>query len=214
MTRQIALLVTHFLLFASSSSAQELELKWKVVSRKLDSARYEVSATTSLPPGWHLYTADSAEGLEPFDLKFDYEGLIEEGAAIYNGNTATISDPVFSKKLRVYTGEVSIIQLLRFNGDILPSLPGTLIYYIGKGEEFLQKETSFVLEFQGASLHVKNDILLPSVDLTRPLAACGDSSIKEESLWMIFLLGFLGGLIGLLTPCVFSNDTCYRFILY
>ena len=43
---------------------------------------------------------------------------------------------------------------------------------------------------------------LPNVDLEDPLGECGDST-ESSNLWTVFILGFLGGLIALLTPCVF-----------
>ncbi len=36
-----------------------------------------------------------------------------------------------------------------------------------------------------------------------PIAPCGDDDTKNQSLFSIFLLGYLGDLIALLTPCVF-----------
>ncbi len=43
-----------------------------------------------------------------------------------------------------------------------------------------------------------------NVDLDKPVAACGEKVIeKTSSIWTIFILGFLGGLVALLTPCVF-----------
>ena len=41
------------------------------------------------------------------------------------------------------------------------------------------------------------------VDLDNPSADCGEKKSEENSLWAIFLLGLLGGLIALITPCVF-----------
>ena len=43
---------------------------------------------------------------------------------------------------------------------------------------------------------------LPNVDLEDPLGSCGENT-DTSNLWMVFLFGFLGGLIALLTPCVF-----------
>ena len=46
--------------------------------------------------------------------------------------------------------------------------------------------------------------LLPEVDLKNPVNSCGAPATEEPtSLWGIFILGFLGGLVALLTPCVF-----------
>ena len=42
------------------------------------------------------------------------------------------------------------------------------------------------------------------VDLTHPIANCGNQEEAESNtLWGIFLLGLLGGIIALITPCVF-----------
>lgn len=43
-----------------------------------------------------------------------------------------------------------------------------------------------------------------SIDISKPLTDCGTGSSKiDENYWTYLLLGFLGGLIALLTPCVF-----------
>ncbi len=43
-----------------------------------------------------------------------------------------------------------------------------------------------------------------NVNLDQPVAACGAKVVeKTSSIWRIFILGFLGGLVALLTPCVF-----------
>jgi len=36
-----------------------------------------------------------------------------------------------------------------------------------------------------------------------PAASCGETVIEQESLFLMFIFGFLGGLLALLTPCVF-----------
>ena len=60
-----------------------------------------------------------------------------------------------------------------------------------------------------ASMPVSDDpcrsYVLPGVDLAAPVMTCGKTAAREErtSLWGIFILGFIGGLLALLTPCVF-----------
>jgi thiol:disulfide interchange protein len=58
------------------------------------------------------------------------------------------------------------------------------------------------------ALNGKFTYAINSIDLTNPLVKdCGSVSAaapaKGSSLWQIFVLGFLGGLVALLTPCVF-----------
>lgn len=195
------LTVLHFLTLVSF--AQEDRVQWNIVSNRIDSNKYEVIASATLPQGWHLYFKDSAASLDPAAFSFDYENIRKAGDIVYSGTSAEINDPVFAAKLKVYTGTIQLKQVIIFTGPVLPSVGANLQYFLGKGEEFLQKDTSFAVQFSGASVKTSNDIRLSTIDLAHPLAPCGDAGIAHESLWMIFFLGFIGGLIGLLTPCVF-----------
>lgn len=48
------------------------------------------------------------------------------------------------------------------------------------------------------------DLKIASIDYKNPLTDCGMEKVEnEESYWTYLFLGFLGGLIALLTPCVF-----------
>ena len=45
----------------------------------------------------------------------------------------------------------------------------------------------------------------------------GSTSNNEEeskSYWMLFVLGLVGGLVSLITPCVFPDDSSNRKFLY
>ncbi|MEO7175924.1 MAG: cytochrome c biogenesis protein CcdA [Saprospiraceae bacterium] len=47
---------------------------------------------------------------------------------------------------------------------------------------------------------------IPVVDLNQPVGACetaGEAAVEGKGIFAIFILGFLGGLVALLTPCVF-----------
>ncbi len=201
MNRFLALL-TVLLSVSVSSFAQDVVVSWSFSSKKLDSNRYEVTANGTIPQGWYLYFKDSAQGLDPANFNFDYEKLKEKANVVYTGTSQQINDQNFGKQT-VYSGAIQLKQIINFTGQVLPSISGNLEYSLGKGEQFLPNTAPFVLQFEGATIKTQNDILLSTVDLAHPLAPCGDASIQNESLWMIFFLGFIGGLIGLLTPCVF-----------
>lgn len=56
---------------------------------------------------------------------------------------------------------------------------------------------------QTASLDPKQ-LKIATIDFQKPLTDCGTGSTKvEENYWTYLFLGFIGGLIALLTPCVF-----------
>src|SRR5690606_38022149 len=43
---------------------------------------------------------------------------------------------------------------------------------------------------------------LPNMKIDEPLSDCGEKK-EVSNVWLVFLFGFIGGLIALLTPCVF-----------
>ncbi len=200
MKRIVALLT--LLVLSSVVFAQDVTVNWTFSSKKLDSVKYEITASGNIPQGWYLFFKDSAQGLDPAVFNLDYEKLEKQEAVVYNGTAQQVNDQNFGKQT-VYSGTIELKQIVYFTGAILPSVSGSLDYSLGKGEQFLSNNAPFVLQFEGATVKTKNDILISSIDLAHPLAPCGDATIQNESLWMIFFLGFIGGLIGLLTPCVF-----------
>ncbi|MFM7310546.1 MAG: cytochrome c biogenesis protein CcdA, partial [Flavobacteriales bacterium] len=49
---------------------------------------------------------------------------------------------------------------------------------------------------------LEDQFVLPGVDLDHPVQNCGREK-ENYSLWAIFLFGLIGGLLAILTPCVF-----------
>lgn len=59
-------------------------------------------------------------------------------------------------------------------------------------------------EVKTSRLRNKNQIIIPGLNVAEPINKdCGEKIIKEEGFIWIFAFGFLGGLVALLTPCVY-----------
>ncbi|NCU06346.1 MAG: cytochrome C biogenesis protein, partial [Chitinophagaceae bacterium] len=72
----------------------------------------------------------------------------------------------------------------------------------GNQAEFLPIEETIQLKLRdqtanGSSLELRH------IDLANPIDNCGDNGTASKGLLQLFFLGFVGGLIALLTPCVF-----------
>ncbi|MFM1794612.1 MAG: hypothetical protein RL642_997, partial [Bacteroidota bacterium] len=75
----------------------------------------------------------------------------------------------------------------------------------GKGDSFFPSEmASFEVNMEGGKASTSK-ILIPGLQIDQPVQDCGTTQNTEENngILNIFLLGFLGGLFALLTPCVF-----------
>jgi len=102
----------------------------------------------------------------------------------------------------VYETSVQWKAIITINGTVPAKLPGTLFYTYGKNDEYYPStEAGFVAALEGGAEAAS--IKIASIDINKPINNCGDDGTKNKSLVTIFFLGLLGGLIALLTPCVF-----------
>lgn len=175
-------------------------------SRKLDSSFYELTIRGSLPPEWNLYGINSAvEGLSPV-FNFEYENVAVPGNPVFDADPQIIFDPIFdNNRLSVYQGNFSFRQKIRIDGVVPHALKGQLVINISKAKEFYPVEHAFDIALEGGQPMSTDParIKLVSIDKDNPIGDCGKQEEHESSLWGIFLLGFAGGLVALLTPCVF-----------
>ncbi len=196
-------LLSVFFLFAQT----QVSLKWTSQSKKIGEGLYELTSSVTIPAGWHLYGKNaSIEGLENVQFVPVYENAKLQGEIGFNGAPQTIQDPIFEKKVNVFTGAVEIVQQIKINGFIPADLKGTIVAYLGKTGEFIRSEEPFEVLLEGgqAATASSESIRLSSIDLDKPLENCGEKNdLVDTGLLSVFFIGFLGGLIALLTPCVF-----------
>ena len=89
-------------------------------------------------------------------------------------------------------------QLHRYRGSF-----GNLVFFYNRGDEFVaDPPVAFSVSLEGG-IATGGKIKISSIDIKNPVASCGDEGTQNKSIFTIFLLGLLGGLIALITPCVF-----------
>ncbi len=198
------LLSTAIISFAQSNGL----LKWQITTKKISEGLYEIKASSTVPSGWHLYGANpTVEGLESIQFTYDYENAQNIQPVRFSKESTLISDPVFGdKKVHIYTGDIILTQQVKINGVVPAQLRGILTGYLGKKDEFQPNEYSFNVDLEGgiaASANFRR-LRLTTIDVNNPVNDCGiGNASQKSSLLSVFFLGFLGGLIALLTPCVF-----------
>lgn len=198
-------LVTAFFSFAQADSL----LRWQVSIKRIADSTYELKASTIVPQDWNLYGINSSvDGLqEAILVSYDYENAKNSKPIVVNGTTKEITDATFNnQKVNVYSGTVSITQPISISGTIPEKLNGKITAFLGKKDEFQPSEYSFSLKLEGgvAAASDTKRILIENADAKHPLNNCGNEDAGDHSsLLTVLLLGFFGGLIALLTPCVF-----------
>ena len=196
------------LIVFTAFSQNDSLLQTTINAKKIGNNEYELSAGISIAAGWHLYGSNKEiDGLEPIQFIPNYENAKLSGNIIFDKPGVVISDVIFNKKTTVYTGVIRIKQKIIISGEVPAILKGSITANMGKQQEFQQIEKKFEVNLEGGITTNANhqSIQIASINVAHPLNNCGieTTSGNNKGLLTIFFLGFLGGLIALLTPCVF-----------
>ncbi len=213
------------LLIGSKGFSQVFEpIKWEVSVEKISNTEYKLISKASIDEGWHLYSQNVPED-GPIPTAFMYEDA--SGNFTLKGNTSeekglTVDDPVFNMKIKYFENKAIFKQIVEIEDSVstinatvefmvcddtrcLPPTEVDLVFYLSdelatkvKNEE---NKASPKIEISNTDIYAVNEMLygMNPEDVTLL-----ENDIKEKkSLWTIFGLGFFGGLLALLTPCVF-----------
>lgn len=205
-------------LFALTGFAQSDDnpVAWSHEVNKISDIEYELIFKGTIFEGWHVYSQHTPSGgALPTEINFkkadeDYQliGKTEESETITEYSDIFEVDETFFKKKAVFTQRIKLL-----NPDIDVVIVD-FFYQVCK-EVCIQKDEVFTISLKGNTVtleekNVDERSLALSAALNLDLQQKGrlqgenGSVAKEKSgLWVIFGLGFLGGLIALLTPCVF-----------
>lgn len=178
---------------------------WSVVSKKTGSNKYELTFNIPSTQSWQLYAPNQVIAeIKTTELSFADSSIKQEGDFVLLEQPKKIKSPIFDgQEVSIYSEKASFIANIVINGAIPAKLSGSLFYTFGKADEFYPTTTyQFEVNLEGG-VQASTIVKVASIDITTPVSNCGDEGTENKSLITIFLLGLLGGLIALLTPCVF-----------
>ncbi len=198
-------LLTLFILIPLFSISQNMDYGWKVSSRKIEEGKFELIFSTKGVSGFQLYAPNQIiEDVRMAELVFSDSSILILDNFIESGEKETIQNKIFiGKSIEVYEQLTSWKIAIQIKGVIPENVQGVLNYYYGNQEEFnLGTPFSFSVPLEGG-VSTAGRIKFSSLDINNPVSNCGDTTPIRKNLFTIFLLGILGGIIALLTPCVF-----------
>ena len=205
----LLLLVSFVVFFTGISYGQDSSyVRWQSSVKKISGSKYEILLKGTIKAGWHLYSTISEVDAITGVLINSEDSSAKLAAPVVIANNKTINDPAFKKELQVSTDSISIVQEINFTGKAEPVIKLDLGYYVGLNDNFLpeEKKLTVVLD-EIVALPAVSRILIPSIDINKPITDCGASAsienVKSKGLLNVFWLGFLGGFIALILPCLF-----------
>ncbi|MCC6839682.1 MAG: thioredoxin family protein [Flavobacteriales bacterium] len=197
-------------------------VKWTVTASDLGGGKWRVDLKAAMEEAWSVYSQESfGEGPIPTVIRFDSAGTAvplgktaENGPYMHEG-----MDELFGIRVRKYGKEVTFSRELQV-ADPMEPINGTIEYMACDNARciFPDPLPFSIIPATGASVvggqngpapgGAGCDLKLAKVNLDAPVLRGNTETIdtqvrKGGSLWKIFLLGFAGGLLALLTPCVF-----------
>ena len=201
-------------IFGQPEADIENPVEWKVSINKIDAKLYKIVYTAKLQEGWHLYSQNAVEGLGPFPTEFTYPNQESNFNLIGKTTEPKVEaqyDEVFETDIVFFNDAAEFSQEVEIVNASLQSIESEVIYMVCNDEKCVPRDQQFTLFLNGKTIVGKTgDIDDRSVQLSEALDLnikgkenFKQESVEEKSSFTIFLLGFLGGLIALLTPCVF-----------
>jgi thiol:disulfide interchange protein len=193
-------------------------VEWKVSLEKKSSTDYNILITAELEAGWHLYSQKQfgKEFEGPIPTEFTYNATPD--TYTLTGKTQepdipVIFDPVFNIDVKFFEDKATFIQPITVSDPTGLKVVVEVFYSVCDDEKCLAPTTNiFEIDLTSGTARTSNaDITQEDVEKSAALTIDlkgkekfrDESESSEKSYFTIFLLGFVGGLIALLTPCVF-----------
>ena len=214
MTRLIRMLMfTLCSLAAFAVSAQMNEpIKWSP-KFDIDGDKAVLTLTASIEGGWHLYATELSleDGPEPTTVTFtSVKGLEVTGELTADPEATQMYEEMFSGDVRFWENTVTLTQNFTVTDPEAVSLTGE-IYFMACNDVNCLAPTTVTFAFgeaekelaaAAASAGDGSEYNPTDHAWWTPVEAEGETPVGESSLLSIFIWGFLGGLLALITPCV------------
>ena len=230
--QKLFVLIFVFLSIGISAQVKD-PVKFQLKINELKNNEYEAVLTAHLEKNWHIYSKDIPEdsGI-PTEMRVSGKNIELIGKVTEAGKKEDEFSEAFGVRIVYYSNSVAFKQKFKLKNTALPSnviaeityqtcddrvclAPNTLEFeqnIAGKNsesaeipsQEAIKEESTAVSKSTNETKSIENSIKVESLDAKNPLTDCGISAQEESSdnFW-IFILGFIGGLLALLTPCVF-----------
>lgn len=156
-----------------------------------------IKIKATVKPGNKLYSIKSFGADAPINTQISFDSATQKllkDSLTETGKAQTETDATFSNaQVSFFTDSVAWEQKIDLSDADSATVKGKIVYFVKKGDEYNNFEEPFKIAVIKAA-SATNDADKGSLT----------DNLKTRSLLWIFLAAFGGGLLALLTPCVFS----------
>ena len=170
-------------------------VKWLFRKEAVSENQYQLIFEAAVDPGWYIYSqhiGGTDDDIRPVPTSFvfeEYEGVTLDGEVEEMGDKVIeMQDPLFDDILvKKFSGKAVFTQLITTGNPNAP-IKGYLEYMTCDDEKCLPPQ---FVDFAFGDVKVQE----------APVYM--EKSTRDKTLLGIFIAGFIGGLLALMTPCVF-----------
>lgn len=226
--KSLFVLLSGLLFFTPAKAAFVEHLTWTSAVEQIDGNTYQVKFICTLDEDWHVYSQFTEEGGPlPTEFRFEKNPDIELIGKVQEiGKMHKAFDELFGVNVSSYADKVTFVQKVRikkpgailkgeFDGQVCKDEEGCMPYgpekfsiSVGNAIGNVTKDTTSSSVTTTAS-NTTDTAITPAAgnnkfDFSTAENSCSVAPEKKDSSnWWILFAGFVGGLLALLTPCVF-----------
>ena len=216
MRKILCLFIGIFLSINSIKSQEPVSFTTSVNS--ISENKYELITTSNIEKDWRLYSQYLIDGgaiPTEFTFKNESSDSFNLIGKMVESESITKFDPIFQLDQSYFINSNTFKQVIEINNLDISKVYANIIFQACDDSLCIFRESELVFNLDGSSESIKNEDLTTLItDGSNPLVFdlkntklletySSDQSISGNNYLDLLILGFLGGLLALLTPCVF-----------
>ena len=215
--KKFSVVLTLVMLLLGSAFAQETPVTWNFKTVKVNDSVAELQFQAAIQENWHLYSQSHNNGMEmPIEFSFTPANNYSRIGKVTEPKPIVHYDPMFNDTSKFFVNSVTFKQKVKVLQNEPFAIKGRISGQACIDGRCVALDKKFSFDIQGfdhavASATIEEEISetenFINEDNTTPAITetVSNDTLKEEeeSLWSFFVIAFLGGLVGLLMPCVF-----------
>ncbi|GIR98171.1 MAG: thiol:disulfide interchange protein DsbD [Flavobacteriaceae bacterium] len=189
-------------------------IEWITSTEKINDSTYNLTTTAKIENNWRLYSQYNEEGGAILtEFIFSDSLIIKNYSKVIEPEPITKFDPVFNLDQSYFVNQVTFNQRIVLSDNDVDFVNQTVYYQVCDDRVCIFQEQDLMFNLSGISNlnktvfdynSVKSELVINFNN--KELISSGQdisSSYISNNYLNLFILGFLGGVLALLTPCVF-----------
>ena len=194
--------------FGGGAQQEENPVVWTFSHQKLSEGEYLLTFQGKIAPKWHVYSQNNPKGgALPMVITYTTEGIELVGDSQEEGLQKAFND-IFGVDELFFENNIRITQKVKLTDPKVTHIKGNIFCQacidvcVNLKEDFVFSLDGSVAQVEQKQVDARSEDMAKSLEIPLKNKELIGKPEKESG-WMVFVLGFLGGFIALLTPCVF-----------